>query len=134
MNRIDHTGIIVRSIQEHFDRYLSHLFSSESLGPSIHDPLQKVNVAFIDVPGGRIELVELTAPDSPVAEFAKKSPAGYHHICLEVDDLDKSLQECRKAYQVVVSAPQPAVAFDNRRIAFVAGRDRLLWELLEGCE
>ena len=134
MNRIDHTGIVVRSIKEHYECYLSHLFPSESLGPTIPDPLQKVNVRFIDVRGGRIELVEPATPDSPVTEFAKKFPAGYHHICLEVDDLDNSLEECRKAHQIVVSPPKPAVAFNNRRIAFVVGKDGLLWELLEGGE
>lgn len=130
--RIDHFGIVVRSISEHIERYLSPLLGGAKRGPIIHDPLQRVNVCFLGTPdSGRIELIEPNGDDSPVAAFAKKRPGGFHHICFEVDDLDDSLFQCRKAQMVIVSAPNPAVAFDGRRIAFVMSRDSLLWELLE---
>lgn len=129
--KMDHVGVVVKDIVDHFEHHMVHLFPREWLGPVIHDPLQKVRVAFIDAPGGRIELVEPAAADSPVTAFVAKRPAGYHHICLQVDDLERQLQDCRDNGQVIVSPPKPAVAFGGRRIAFVIGRDMLLWELLE---
>ena len=129
--KIDHIGIVVRNIAEHYELFLEHLFPRESLGPIIYDPLQKVRVAFIDAPGGKIELIEPAALDSPVSSLVEKKPAGLYHICLEVDDLDKHLELSRRKKQIVISKPKPAVAFGGRRIAFVMGKDMLLWELLE---
>lgn len=129
--KIDHVGIVVRDIRKHFARHLRHLFGAKALGPVIHDPLQKVKVAFIAIPGGRLELVEPAASDSPVRGFLAEKPAGYHHVCLSVADLDAQLKSCQKAGMILASPPKPAVAFGGRRIAFVLGRDRLLWEFLE---
>jgi len=129
--KVDHIGIVVRDITKHFNRHLVHLFPKEWLGSIIYDPLQKVKVAFIEAPGGRIELVEPAAPDSPVSSLAAKKPACYYHICLEVNDLNRQLNACHEKNQLLVSPPKPAVAFGGRRIAFVLGKDMLLWEFLE---
>lgn len=130
-SRIDHYGIVVRDIKKHIERNLTHIFPQDAIGPIISDPLQKANVCFIYAENGCIELVEPHGKDSPIYEFIEKKPAGYHHICIEVEDLDKALETCSENGQITVSEPKPAVAFDNRRIAFVVGADRLLWELLE---
>jgi len=129
--RIDHFGIVVKDIREHVRTHWPHWFSMDAFGPVIHDPLQKVRVAFLDLPGGRLELVEPAAEDSPVAAILRRADASYNHICFEVPDLDAELKTCRRNGMIVVSSPQPAVAFDGRRIAFVLSRDGLLWELLE---
>jgi methylmalonyl-CoA/ethylmalonyl-CoA epimerase len=129
--RIDHFGIVVKDIREHVRTHWPHLFSMDNFGPVIHDPLQKVRVSFLDLPGGRLELVEPAAEDSPVAAVLRQAGASYNHICFEVPNLDAELQTCRENGMVVVSPPQPAVAFDGRRIAFLLSRDGLLWELLE---
>jgi methylmalonyl-CoA/ethylmalonyl-CoA epimerase len=128
---VHHTGIVVRQILDHYQRYMAHLFPGNKLGPIIHDPLQKAKVAFIYTERGHIELVEPAGEDSPVKAISEKAQAGYHHICLETSDLDGHLKLCRAAGQFIISPPTPAVAFDGRRIAFVMGRDHLLWELLE---
>lgn len=44
---------------------------------------------------------------------------GLHHICYEIDDLESGLQAASAAGFFIVSAPQPAVAFSGRRIAWV---------------
>jgi methylmalonyl-CoA/ethylmalonyl-CoA epimerase len=129
--QIHHTGIVVPDISAFYTSHLAQFFPESMLGPKIHDPLQKVNAVFIETAGGRLELLEPAAEDSPISALARKAPAGYHHVCLEVEDLDRQLERCRSAKQVIVSPPRPAVAFGGRRIAFVMGRDRLLWELLE---
>ncbi len=128
---IHHTGIVVRQIRSHYEKHMAHLFPERLLGPMIHDPLQKVNAVFISTASGCLELLEPTGDDSPISKVAQMSPAGYHHVCLEMPNLDRQLNICRSHGQIVVSPPKPAIAFGGRRIAFVMGQDRLLWELLE---
>lgn len=133
--KVHHFGIIVRDIKSHIDTYFKTAFaptlSLENLTPIIHDPIQKVRVAFLELEGGRLELVEPASDDSPVSNLLKEKIALYHHVCFEVADLDAQLDRCRQAQMVILSPPQPAIAFNGRRISFVLGRDRLLWELLE---
>jgi methylmalonyl-CoA/ethylmalonyl-CoA epimerase len=128
--KIHHYGVVVRDIAEHYRLYIEHLLPS-GYSEIIHDPLQRVNVAFINEHGGCIELVEPLGDESPVAKVLKKNLSLYHHICIEVPDLDEQIELCRKKAQIIVSPPKPAAAFDGRRIAFMMGRDGLLWELLE---
>ena len=108
----------------------------ESLGAThvseiFHDPIQRVRVLFLHLPAGaQVELVERASPDSPVTTFAEKG-GGMHHLCFEVDDLDAHLAEMKTRKAVLVRRPQPAVAFDQRRIAWMITRERLLVEYLE---
>jgi len=101
-------------------------------GHIIHDPLQGARVSFLTVGDGdaQIELVEPAADDSPVARFAQKG-GGLHHLCYEVPVLEEQLERSRVAGAVLVSSPQPAVAFEGRRICWVFTKERLLVEYLE---
>ena len=128
---IHHYGIVVENIEQHYKEYFEIFFDRTHLSATYEDPLQKARVAFIDAAGGRIELVEPMSEDSPVYAFAKKNKAGYHHICLNTDNIEKSIEElCQKSF-MLVSEPKPAIAFANKRVAFLISRNKLLWELLE---
>jgi methylmalonyl-CoA/ethylmalonyl-CoA epimerase len=54
-----------------------------------------------------------------------------HHLCYEVADLEESLRVVRASGSMLVRPPKPAVAFANRRIAWVLTREHLLMEYLE---
>jgi methylmalonyl-CoA/ethylmalonyl-CoA epimerase len=54
-----------------------------------------------------------------------------HHVCYEIDDLESALQHARSVNMAIAAPPLPAVAFHDRRIAWVCSRTRLLIELLE---
>jgi len=129
--KFHHYGIVVKKIESHIEKYWSHLTEGALIGPVIEDPLQKVKVCFIDGTNGRIELVEPTSENSPVAKVLKMGAATFHHICIEVPNLDEAMKDCRAKGMVIISDPKPAVAFAGRRIAFVVTRDLLVWELLE---
>ena len=102
-------------------------------GQVIHDPLQRVRVAFF-YPAAEgnptFELVEPADKTSPVSGFLANG-GGFHHVCYEIADLESALRSARKIGFVVVSRPTPAVAFDGRRIAWICSKTRLLMELLE---
>ena len=129
--RLHHVGFVVRDIQaeiQKFARSVSATWDSKIF----HDPLQKVKVSFIQTacPGdAQIELVEPAAPDSPVLRFLNKG-GGLHHLCYEVADLGEHLSKMRKEGALVVKPPLPAVAFENRPIAWVFTRQKLLLEFL----
>jgi methylmalonyl-CoA/ethylmalonyl-CoA epimerase len=98
-----------------------------------YDPLQKAKVAFLRTSSPEdalIELVEPAAEGSPVVQFLHKG-GGLHHLCYEVENLDARLKAAQLKGAVVVRRPLPAVAFGNRRIAWVLTRQKLLLEYLE---
>ena len=84
IRHVDHIGIAVESI-ETARRFW------EALGLEIRDieeiPQEGVRVAMIELGGTRLELLEPTRPDSPVAKFLAKRGPGIHHVCLGSDDL-----------------------------------------------
>lgn len=98
-----------------------------------HDPLQKARVTFLRTPcptDALIELVEPAGEGSPILQFLQKG-GGLHHLCYEVEDLDAHLRTMRQKGAVVVRQPLPAVAFENRRIAWTFTGQKLLLEFLE---
>jgi methylmalonyl-CoA/ethylmalonyl-CoA epimerase len=74
--------------------------------------------------------VEPAGEDSPVSRFSKQG-GGLHHLCYEVGDLAEHLKFVKAARCVVVRAPRPAVAFEQRLIAWALTPERLLLEFLE---
>jgi methylmalonyl-CoA/ethylmalonyl-CoA epimerase len=89
--KISHIGIAVTSIEE------AALFYRDVLGMEFEGTEvvaeQKVKVAFFVVGESRIELLEPTAADSPVAKFLEKNGPGVHHIAYEVADLEQRLAQ-----------------------------------------
>jgi methylmalonyl-CoA/ethylmalonyl-CoA epimerase len=130
--RLHHVGFVVPDIQASVDAFAKSICASWDT-KIIHDPLQKVRVSFLQAGSptdADIELVAPAAQDSPVLNFLKKG-GGLHHLCYEVIDLDAHLVKVRKEGAMIVKAPLPAVAFQDRRIAWVLTKQRLLLEFLE---
>jgi methylmalonyl-CoA/ethylmalonyl-CoA epimerase len=100
-------------------------------GGIYEDPQQKVRVAFLEAGEARIELVESAAEESPVERFLREKGGGLHHVCYEVEDLEKEMSEMRLRGSIVAKRPKPAVAFSGRRISWMLTPEKLLVELLE---
>ncbi len=87
LGRLNHIGVATPSIPD------SIAFWRDVMGASrIHDsfdmPEQGVKVCFVNTPNTQIELIEPLGPDSPIAGFIAKNPAGgQHHLCFEVPDI-----------------------------------------------
>ena len=130
--RLHHVGYVVRSISEVADRFAQSVAASWDQ-KIIQDPLQDAKVAFLAGIVQEFPLVELVEPaseDSPVTNFLKKG-GGLHHLCYEVESLDKQLEFSQTIGGMIVRPPLPAVAFAGRRIAWVYTKDRLLLEFLD---
>ena len=90
LNKIDHIGIAVRSIEEKIPLYRDVL-GLEFLGEEVVES-QHVRVAFFQIGESMIELLEPTSDSSPIAKFLEKNGEGIHHICLDVDNTDEALK------------------------------------------
>tara|TARA_E500000318_G_scaffold14032_1_gene13677 strand:- start:294 stop:734 length:441 start_codon:yes stop_codon:yes gene_type:complete len=136
---INHIGIAVRSLDEH------RAFYEDTLGARFEAveevPDQKVRVGFFLVgdpaqEGGgavRLELLEPTSTDSPVAKFIEKKGEGIHHIAYSVEGLDARLAEL-KAHGVRLIDEAPRDGAHHQRIAFLHPKASkgVLTELCEG--
>ena len=114
--KISHIGIAVQNIDEAVPFYRDVL-GMEFEGTEVVEE-QKVKVAFLVIGESRIELLEPTAPDSPVAKFLEKNGPGIHHLAYEVDDLEQRLAGL-KADGVRLVDETPRGGAHNTRIAFL---------------
>ena len=94
------------------------------------DPVQKVNVAFISLQGMPVELIEPQGEDSPVMQSLHKGTK-LVHFAYECDDLEATIELCAKDGFRCIAKPVPAVAFEQRKIAWVFHRVFGLFELIE---
>ena len=114
-----HIGLAVRSIQE----------VCPACKP-FAEQTQKVSLAFVDLNGVRIELLEPLGDSSPIAKNLREG-VKLLHLCYEVADLEEAIEECRAAGFHRLTRPVPAPIFENRRIAWVFSKQYGLFELLE---
>jgi methylmalonyl-CoA/ethylmalonyl-CoA epimerase len=116
----DHVGVAVRSIEA----------IGVSNGPVTRDAKQRVSVAFVETGGVTLELIEPLGDNSPVLRSIESGQT-LVHLCFRVPDLERALAAGKQAGFHRLSAPTPAPAFENRRIAWVFSRTFGLVELLE---
>lgn len=98
------------------------------------DPIQRVEICFLKRPSAPDEpVLELVAPvgeDSPIEKVLERG-GGVYHVCYEVEALEEALKEARAANCVLISGPDPAVAFGGRRIVWLYTPAGFLVELVE---
>jgi len=127
-----HLGYVVPSIERAAKGFARSL-ALDWDGKIIHDPLQQVRVSFFRPhrdSGPVIELVEPSGSSSPVSRFLERG-GGLHHLCYEVQCLEKQLAWSEKNGDLVIRTPVPAAAFYERRIAWIYTRSKMLVEYLE---
>jgi len=116
VKRVDHVAIVVRDIESALK------FWNEALGiplTRIKDvPAENSTVAFLQLAGSEIELVQPTTSDSGIAKFLEKRGEGMHHVCLEVQDIDKMLTNLL-AKGIRLINEQPRNTDDGKKYAFI---------------
>jgi methylmalonyl-CoA/ethylmalonyl-CoA epimerase len=129
IKKIDHVGIAVKNLEEAMKIW-------EGLGLKVEEieevPDQKVRTAIIHVGESRIELLEPTAEDSPIAKFIAKRGEGIHHIALGVDNIEEHLAKLKEAGYRLIDE-QPRIGAGGAKIAFVHPK-AVTGVLLELCE
>lgn len=94
------------------------------------DPNQKIKGIFMVNGAFRVELLEATDKESPINNYLKKGIRMYHQ-CFTTPNLDKAVKFLENEGAIVVVEPIEAIAFNNRKIAFLYLRTQMLVELIE---
>jgi methylmalonyl-CoA epimerase len=130
---LDHVGIAVK------DLGASLAFFRDALGLEVEPPEEApghlVRAHFIPVGPASLELLEATAPDSPVATYLDRRGPGLHHITLRVDDIRAALDRVKaRGLRLIDDAPRPGAG--GALVAFIhpASAHGVLVELKEGPE
>lgn len=95
IQKIDHLGIAVRSLDEAVQYYEQALGLKCSGKEEV--PSQKVKIAFFQVGAVRLELLEPTSSDSTVAQFIGKHGEGIHHVAFSTDNINEQLSKAKNA-------------------------------------
>ena len=116
MKRIEHLGIAVESLELAIPLYEALLnvtcYKQESVVS------EGVKTAFFKVGESKIELLEASLHDSPIAKFIAKNGTGFHHVAFEVDDIEAELERLQKAgFQLIHERFKDGA--DNKKIAFL---------------
>ena len=130
---LDHIGIAVASLAEAVAFYEGALGLSVSGYETIAQ--EKTKVAMIPVGESRIELLEATEPDSPIARFIAKRGPGLHHISLRVPNLEDAVFRLQESGVKLISQ-EPRVGAGGHRYAFIhpSSAGGVLLELVESSE
>jgi methylmalonyl-CoA/ethylmalonyl-CoA epimerase len=113
---LDHIGIAVKNLDE------SLALFRDALGLELRAPedvpSQRVRAHFIPLGEGALELLEPTAPDSPIAKYVEKRGPGLHHVALRVDDIRAALAQLKaRGVRLIDQEPRPGA--HNSLVAFI---------------
>jgi methylmalonyl-CoA epimerase len=112
---LHHIGIAVPSIAEALPKWLALGLTHASTDVV---PTEKVKVAVLMAGDTRIELLEPTSPDSPIAQFLQKRGPGIHHLAFDVESCQAKIDHLKAAGAPVLSdAPKPGA--HDCKVAFV---------------
>ena len=128
--KINHLGIATKGIDEAL-KFWANGLGLENVHTEIVED-QKVRVAMLPIGDTRIELLEATADDSPIAKFVEKRGGGIHHIAVEVENIEESLAKL-KAEGMRLIDETPRVGAENCLVAFVhpSSANGVLLELVQ---
>jgi methylmalonyl-CoA/ethylmalonyl-CoA epimerase len=128
IKKIEHLGIAVKDLSVSIPLY-EKLFQTPCYKTEAVES-EGVKTAFFQIGESKIELLEASNPESPIAKFLEKRGAGFHHVAFDVDDIDKEIERLsNEGFQLIHSTPKDGA--DNKRIAFLHPKssDGLLVEL-----
>jgi len=113
---LDHLGIAVSDLPASLaffqDTLGLHLEQSEEIAS------QRVRAHFISTGQSTLELLEATAPDSPIAKYIEKRGPGLHHLCLRVDDINAALAHLKsRGIRLIDEKPRPGA--EGAMVAFI---------------
>ncbi len=116
LTKIDHIGVAVASLDEAVPFYQQNLGMVLMGIEEVAE--QKVKVAFLQVGESKIELLEPTSQESPIAKFLEKNGSGIHHIAYEVEDIEAAISKLEfEGVRMVDRVPRSGA--HGARIAFV---------------
>ncbi len=116
MKKIEHLGIAVKNLEASNKLFKQLLGAEHYKIESVES--EGVKTSFFKIGESKIELLEATNPDSPIAKFIEKKGEGIHHIAFDVDDIEQEVQRL-KAEGFVILNETPKKGADNKKVVFL---------------
>ena len=116
MNKVEHIGIAVKSLNEASVIYEKLLGTASYKTESVAS--ENVKTTFFQVGENKIELLEATSEDSHIQKFIEKRGEGIHHIEFDVKDIHAEMIRLKKEGFVLLN-DQPKQGADNKLVCFV---------------
>lgn len=116
LQKIDHLGIAVNDLQEAI-KFYHDVMGMELIGTETVEE-QKVNVAMLKIGESRIELLQPTSPESPIAKTIEKRGEGIAHVAYAVDDIEAALAQLKAGGARLIDET-PRIGAGGSRVAFV---------------
>ncbi len=116
MKKIEHIGIAVKNIEES-NTLFEKLFGKPHYKTE-EVASEGVKTSFFKVGENKIELLEATNENSPIAKFIAKKGEGVHHIAFDVEDIEKEIKRLKKEGFIVLNE-KPKKGADNKLVAFL---------------
>lgn len=130
VNKVDHIGIAVKSIEEAL-KFYEDVLGIKCVEQEVVEE-QHVRTAFLPVGDTEVELLESTSDDGPIAKFIEKKGEGIQHIAYKVDNIEKALEEL-KAKGIRLIDEKPRMGAGGAKIAFLHPKSTF-GVLIEICE
>ena len=116
MNKIEHIGIAVKSIDSSTSLF-AKLFAKNAY--KREEVLSEgVITEFFQLGDNKIELLEATHAESPIAKFIEKKGEGIHHIAFEVSDIVEEMKRLKEEGFILLSE-EPKKGADNKLVCFL---------------
>lgn len=116
MNKIEHIGIAVKSLKDS-NKLFAKLLGEEHYKTE-EVKTEGVKTSFFKVGENKIELLEATNEESPIAKFINKKGEGIHHIAFDVDDIEAEIKRLEKEDFIVLNK-EPKKGADNKLVVFL---------------
>ncbi|MBS1503117.1 MAG: methylmalonyl-CoA epimerase [Bacteroidetes bacterium] len=116
MDKIEHIGIAVKDINAAGKLYEKLLNTSVYKIEEVAS--EAVKTAFLKSGPNKIELLEATSPDSPIAKFIEKKGEGIHHVAFDVENIEAEMQRL-KAEGFLLLNDEPKPGADNKLVCFI---------------
>jgi len=114
--KISHVGIAVKSLEETLPFYTDVLGLTLEGYETVES--EKVRVAFLTIGETRLELLEATSSESPIAKFIEKKGEGIHHVAFQVEEISDQLQTLKKQ-EIRLIHEAPKVGAHQSLVAFL---------------
>jgi methylmalonyl-CoA/ethylmalonyl-CoA epimerase len=122
IGRLNHVAIAVPDLAAAAAQYRDTL--GARVGPPQDEPDHGVTVVFVELPNTKIELLHPLGPDSPIAGFLAKNPAGgIHHVCYEVADITEARDHLLARGARVLGGGEPKIGAHGRPVLFLHPKD-----------
>ncbi len=130
LKKIEHIGIAVKDLEQSNKLYAKLLGVKHYKTEFVNS--ESVKTSFFKIGESKIELLQATDHESPIAKFIEKQGEGVHHLAFDVDNIEVEIKRLiKEGFELIHKSPK--LGADNKRIAFLHPKSsgRVLIELCQ---